>query len=69
MAKVMVVDEPVLFQKYQPKRGKIYEAVYVPRRVKDKRKTWCSGSHEFCIITILDKKIILRPGEFELLEA
>ena len=55
------VDKPVpgLFPMYQPEIGKIYDAEY--SRI---------GRHnrEIAVIDILDKKICLRAGEFEMVE-
>lgn len=66
MAKVRVIKEATdIFPQYQPKVGKVYEAKYIPRS----RKAWGDGTGEFCVINILDKRIILRSKEFELLEA
>lgn len=50
-----------IFTKYQPKVGKIYDADLSPSG-KGKYK-WKA---EFCIIDVLDKKIALRKGEYEI---
>jgi hypothetical protein len=55
-----VVD---IFVKYQPKVGQIYDAELSPAQ------NWKDGwqhKKEFCIIDILDKKIVLRNGEYEI---
>lgn len=48
-----------LFTEYQPELGKVYDAEYT-RIGRDKK--------ELAIIDILDKKICLREGEFEIVE-
>lgn len=45
--------------KYRPQKGEVYDADY--SRHTNKKK-------EFCVITILDKRVVLRSGEFELME-
>ena len=56
---VMVIKEIDVFPEYCPKVGYIYEAEYSPAC-----KTNSLSKGEFCIIDILDKRIILRSGEF-----
>lgn len=48
-----------VYPKYQPEVGKVYEAEHCP-----------SGKRhgDFCIIDIKDKRIVLRKGEFEVVE-
>lgn len=51
-----------VFQKYQPKVGMVYDAEYSPQ---DNR-----GKHSkvaVCIVDILDKRICLKKGEYEIL--
>ena len=48
-----------VYPEYQPEVGKIYDAVWCNPRVKNT---------EFAIIDILDKKIVIRKEEFEVVE-
>lgn len=65
MAKILVTKEVGgIFQKYQPPIGSIHEARYIPSA----RRPGGDGNGEFCIVRILDKDIVLRKDEFELLE-
>lgn len=55
-----------IFTKYQPKVGQIYDAELSPATIR-------SGGHgnhkpEFCIVNVLDKKIALRKGEYEIVQ-
>lgn len=62
---IKIIKEMVdIFQKYQPKVGKIYDAIYSP--ATHRRDGDYSGKAEFCVINVLDKKIIVRPGEYEI---
>lgn len=56
--KICVIKDVLsIFGKYRPKQGGIYSAEYSnPRQNKT----------EFCIVDILDKRIVLRKGEFEI---
>ena len=47
-----------IFPKYQPKVGQIYKA-----ELSEARKYVFA---EFCVIDVLDKKIALRKGEYEI---
>lgn len=47
-----------IYEKYLPEQGKVYDAVKGKTKMKQK---------EFVVLDILDKKIILRKGEFEYL--
>lgn len=58
--KIKVVRDIPVFTKYRPLVGKIYDAVYSPAYAVNS-----NGKGEFCVIDVLDKKIILRAGEFE----
>jgi hypothetical protein len=51
-----------VFPEYQPVVGKVYDAIYnVKHRYKlDSQRTY------ICIIDVKDKKICLKPGEYEL---
>ena len=63
--KIKVLREVAdIFPKYRPKLGEIYDAEYSPP-VRKKTKYY-SGKGEFCVIDILDKKIVLRKDEFEI---
>lgn len=57
----IVKDVEEIFPQYRPVVGKIYEANYTPRTVTK----YGAGIGEFCVIDILDKKIVLRRNEFE----
>lgn len=52
-----------VYPEYQPEVGRIYDAIYnVKHRWKlDSQRTY------ICIIDVKDKKICLKPGEYELL--
>lgn len=60
----VIKDAEGVFPEYMPEVGKVYEAKYVPRS----RRHNGTGNGEFCVINILDKKIVLRSGEYELVE-
>lgn len=47
-----------IYEQYRPAKGKVYDAVKGRTKLKQK---------EFVVLDILDKKIILRKGEFEYL--
>lgn len=49
-----------LFQEYQPKKGKVYEADYVPP-YQYRGKSFKG----ICFINISGKRIVLREDEFE----
>ncbi len=53
-----------VFKKYQPEVGGIYEGEVV--KSPGNRIGWRNS--EFCVINILDKKIVLRKGEYEIME-
>ena len=53
-----------IFEKYRPKAGDIYDAELSPQ-IKSRKK---GGKAEFCVVDILDKKIVLRTGEYEIVE-
>lgn len=48
-----------LYPEYQPKVGKVYHAEYIEPFSK-------SQGSAICVVNILDKRIILRQGEFEI---
>ena len=49
---------------YQPTVGKVYDAEFVP----PKKHPYAQGYYHlgFCVLGIADKKIIVRPGEYEM---
>lgn len=66
MARIRVIkDVTGIYPQYQPPVGSIHEARYIPST----RRPGGDGNGEFCIVRILDKDIVLRRDEFELLEA
>lgn len=53
-----------VYSKYQPTVGEIYDAEY-------KKATQRKGGRQYapvCVIEVLDKKICLRRGEYEIVE-
>lgn len=54
-----------VFPAYQPVVGKVYDAVFVPPK-----KHPCKGHYHlgFCVLDIAGKKIVVRPGEYEMIE-
>ena len=62
MIKVKVLRHlPGVFTQYQPNIGQIYDAEYY-RETRPNRKVYPPT----CVITIGDKKICLRPDEYEI---
>lgn len=60
--KILVTKVPEgVYPEYQPEVGKVYEAEYVPPKVKGDGYT---TYREFCVVDIKDKRICLRNGEF-----
>jgi hypothetical protein len=57
----VIKDAEGVFPEYMPEVGKVYEAEHIPR-TRGKNGV---GVAEFCVIDMLDKKIILRGDEFE----
>lgn len=55
-----------VFPKYQPAVGKVYDGVYVPPNPHPSFRG-INYSREFCVLDIADKKIIVRPGEYEMI--
>ena len=55
-----------IFPKYQPNVGQIYKAILSPGYNASGRKSRWGGKAEFCVIDVLDKKIALRKGEYEI---
>ena len=50
---------PGVYPMYQPVIGKIYEGKY---------RESLSDKGSFCVIPVLDKQIVLRAGEYEIVE-
>ena len=61
--KVRIIKEIPVYPKYQPKIGCIYNARYADVSYNQPQVVPTA-----CIIEILDKKIILRSNEFEIVE-
>lgn len=55
---------PGVYPEYQPEVGKIYDADY--RKVNHRTSGQVNGP--VCVINILDKRICLRKGEYEIVE-
>lgn len=67
ICKVKVIGEPLdIWPEYRPKLGEIYDADYSPGRWIP-RKNY-SGKAEFAVVNVLDKRIVLRKGEFEIVK-
>ena len=54
---------PEVFHAYQPTVGQVYDANYLPPTSVRKNRI-----AEVCVISVKDKKIALRKGEFEIVE-
>lgn len=60
---IKVIKEVLdLFPKYMPKVGQTYDALLSPSVLKGRT----GGKAEFCVINVLDKKIVLKKGEYEI---
>jgi hypothetical protein len=65
LCKVKVIGEVLdIYPEYRPKLGEIYDAEYSPGRWKPYKNY--PGKAEFAVVNILDKRIVLRKGEFEI---
>ena len=65
--KIKVIKEVTdIFPKYRPQVGQVYDAVVSPGYNASGRKSRWSGKAEFCVIDVLDKRIALRKGEYEI---
>ena len=53
-----------VYHKYQPKVGEVYEAYYKNAQIRSDGNVY----NPVCFIEVLDKKICLRKGEYEILE-
>lgn len=63
---IKIVKEVLdLFSRYRPTVGAIYDAELSPA-VSSAWGSGISGKAEFCVLDILDKKIIVRKGEYEI---
>ena len=63
--KIKVIREATeIFPKYRPKVGAVYDADYSPGRWKQEKTT--TAKAEFAVVDVLDKRIVLRSGEFEI---
>lgn len=58
-----------IFPAYRPAVGSVWEAEYTPRATMRGHWKGYSGNREFCIIQVMDKRIVLRSGEFEIIGA
>lgn len=65
----VIKDLTEIFPKYKPQVGKVYDAKYIPRSRQIYKGNFSHGNSEFCVVTILDKQIVLRSGEYELVAA
>ena len=54
---------PEVFTAYQPIVGQVYDANYLPASGIGKSK-----NADVCLISIKDKRIALRKGEYEIVE-
>lgn len=65
--KIRIVRElDGVYPLYQPTVGKIYDATFYPeQRLETKKK--CISCHECVAIDIAGKKIVVRPGEYEMI--
>lgn len=70
--KIVCTKEIDVYPLYRPIVGKIYDAIFSPGWTKGERGKngvpQYSGKGDFCVVDILDKKIILRKGEYEFVE-
>ena len=65
--KIKVIKEVTdIFPKYRPQVGQVYDAVVSPGYLIRVSENSSHGKAEFCIIDVLDKKIALRKGEYEI---
>jgi hypothetical protein len=65
--KIKVTKEILdIFPKYRPQVGQVYEAVVSPGKLKRVGADSHHGKAEFCVIDVLDKRIALRKGEYEI---
>ena len=55
---------PEVYTKYQPKVGEIYDAYYRKETQRKNGKVYAP----VCYIEVLDKKICLKKGEYEIVE-
>lgn len=53
-----------VYPKYQPKVGEVYKAYYEKTQIRSNGNVY----NPVCVIHVLDKKICLRKGEYEIVE-
>lgn len=53
-----------LFPQYRPRTGDVYDARYIP--AKHQKDGSCNAHRAFCVVDVLDKRIVLREDEFEI---
>lgn len=64
-SKIKVIKEVTdIFPEYKPKVGKVYNADFYPAN----HKKIGNRNNESCVIEIKDKRILLKKGEFEVVE-
>lgn len=51
---------------YQPQVGKVYDAEFVPAAPRDGTRSK-HYNNEFCVLDIANKKLVVRPGEYEMI--
>ncbi len=69
--RILCTEHIPVFPEYQPVVGAIYDAVFSPatKTFRTKRGTMRYQSKaEFAVVTIRDKQIVLREGEFKLVK-
>ena len=65
--RVKVIKEVLdLFPECRPQVGAVYDAVYSPK--VSRRQRAYSGKAEFCVINFRGKHIVLREGEYEIIQ-
>lgn len=65
--KIKVIKEVTdIFPQYRPQVGQVYDAVVSPGKLKRVGVESRPGKAEFCVIDVLDKRIALRKGEYEI---
>ena len=55
-----------LFPECRPQVGAVFDAAYSPKS-SSRRKAY-SGKAEFCVINFRGKRIVLREGEYEIIQ-
>lgn len=63
--RIRVIKEVLeLWPECRPEVGKVYDADYYPPN----HQKYGSRQNETCVVDIKDKRIVLRKGEFEIVE-